>query len=146
MIDNVKASVAPVAGELLLGQSFLTRFSSWSINNVKHSLVLTPSPPAQASGTEPAAQTSSTPPQTRRHRRDKLLLGPLLIYLFGDFRIHTLMLFCSRHTMLSRRDRKSQSLTIARYGQPQGGAYKTPITSGVQRYTAIIAGGLMHIS
>jgi hypothetical protein len=51
-----------------------------------------------------------------------------------------------RHTMLSRRDRKSQSLTIARYGQPQGGAYKTLITFGVQQYTAIIAGGLMHIS
>jgi hypothetical protein len=33
-------------------------------------------------------------------------------------------------------------LTIARYGRPQGGGHKTPTTSGVQRYTAIIAGGL----
>jgi clan AA aspartic protease (TIGR02281 family) len=73
-IENVKASVVPADGELLLGQSFLTRFKSWSIDNVKHLLVLTPSPardvplvvpPAQTSGTEPAAQTSSTPPQTQ---------------------------------------------------------------------------------
>jgi len=34
-IANVKASIAPVAGELLLGQSFLSRFKSWSIDNAK---------------------------------------------------------------------------------------------------------------
>jgi predicted aspartyl protease len=41
-IENVKASIAPVAGELLLGQSFLNRFRSWSIDNAKQALVLTP--------------------------------------------------------------------------------------------------------
>jgi predicted aspartyl protease len=41
-IGNVKGSIAPVAGELLLGQSFLSRFKSWSIDNAKQALVLTP--------------------------------------------------------------------------------------------------------
>jgi predicted aspartyl protease len=41
-IGNVKASIAPVTGELLLGQSFLSRFRSWSIDNAKQALVLTP--------------------------------------------------------------------------------------------------------
>jgi len=40
-IGNVKASVAPAAGELLLGQSFLSRFKSWSIDNERQALVLT---------------------------------------------------------------------------------------------------------
>jgi predicted aspartyl protease len=40
-ITNVKASVAPAAGELLLGQSFLSRFKSWSIDNARQALVLT---------------------------------------------------------------------------------------------------------
>ncbi len=34
-IENVTGSVAPVAGHLLLGQSFLSRFKSWSIDNEK---------------------------------------------------------------------------------------------------------------
>jgi hypothetical protein len=40
-IGNVKARVAPVAGDLLLGQSFLSRFKSWSIDNARQALVLT---------------------------------------------------------------------------------------------------------
>jgi predicted aspartyl protease len=39
-IENVIGSIAPVRGSLLLGQSFLGRFSSWSIDNAKQSLVL----------------------------------------------------------------------------------------------------------
>jgi clan AA aspartic protease (TIGR02281 family) len=39
-IENVVASVSPVNGTLLLGQSFLGRFKSWSIDNTKHALVL----------------------------------------------------------------------------------------------------------
>jgi predicted aspartyl protease len=39
-IANVIGSIAPVQGALLLGQSFLSRFKSWSINNAKHILVL----------------------------------------------------------------------------------------------------------
>jgi predicted aspartyl protease len=42
VIENVTGSIAPVAGELLLGQSFLTRFKAWSIDNAKQALVLTP--------------------------------------------------------------------------------------------------------
>jgi predicted aspartyl protease len=37
---NVRASVAPVAGTPLLGQSFLGRFRSWSIDNRRRVLVL----------------------------------------------------------------------------------------------------------
>ena len=40
-IENVKARFAPIAGQLLLGQSFLSRFKSWSIDNTKQALVLT---------------------------------------------------------------------------------------------------------
>jgi predicted aspartyl protease len=41
VIENVKGSVAPVAGELLLGQSFLSRFKTRSVDNAKQALVLT---------------------------------------------------------------------------------------------------------
>ena len=40
LIGNVRGSVAPAAGSLLLGQSFLQRFKSWSMDNNKHVLVL----------------------------------------------------------------------------------------------------------
>jgi predicted aspartyl protease/peptidoglycan hydrolase-like protein with peptidoglycan-binding domain len=40
VIQNVKAGVAPVKGSLLLGQSFLSRFKSWSLDNGKQVLVL----------------------------------------------------------------------------------------------------------
>jgi clan AA aspartic protease (TIGR02281 family) len=40
VIENVSGSIAPVRGTLLLGQSFLSRFKSWSIDNTKHALVL----------------------------------------------------------------------------------------------------------
>jgi predicted aspartyl protease len=39
-VENVTAAIAPVQGSLLLGQSFLNRFSSWSIDNTKHVLIL----------------------------------------------------------------------------------------------------------
>jgi clan AA aspartic protease (TIGR02281 family) len=42
VIDNVKGGVAPQEGSLLLGQSFLERFKSWSIDNTKHVLILEP--------------------------------------------------------------------------------------------------------
>jgi clan AA aspartic protease (TIGR02281 family) len=44
VVPNVTASVAPVRGTLLLGQSFLRRFTSWSINNEKHVLLLQGNP------------------------------------------------------------------------------------------------------
>lgn len=40
VIENVLGSVASVKGSLLLGQSFLSRFSSWSMDNSQHALVL----------------------------------------------------------------------------------------------------------
>jgi TPR repeat protein len=40
IVENVTGSVAPMAGGLLLGQSFLSHFSSWSIDNAKHALIL----------------------------------------------------------------------------------------------------------
>ena len=39
-VPNVTGSVAPVNGALLLGQSFLSRFSSWSISNQQRTLIL----------------------------------------------------------------------------------------------------------
>jgi hypothetical protein len=42
IIENVRGSVAPTQGSLLLGQSFLERFKSWSIDNTKHELLLEP--------------------------------------------------------------------------------------------------------
>jgi hypothetical protein len=39
-IENVAASVARVNAEILLGQSFLRKLKSWSVNNEQHILVL----------------------------------------------------------------------------------------------------------
>jgi predicted aspartyl protease len=39
-IENVVASIASVKGEILLGQSFLSKFKSWSVDNEQHTLVL----------------------------------------------------------------------------------------------------------
>jgi clan AA aspartic protease (TIGR02281 family) len=40
VVDNVRASIAPATANLLLGQSFLQHFKSWSIDNARHALVL----------------------------------------------------------------------------------------------------------
>jgi predicted aspartyl protease len=39
-LENVIATIVPAKAEILLGQSFLSRFSSWSIDNEKHALIL----------------------------------------------------------------------------------------------------------
>jgi hypothetical protein len=39
-VENVVASVASVSGEILLGQSFLGKFKSWSVDNGQHTLIL----------------------------------------------------------------------------------------------------------
>jgi hypothetical protein len=39
-LENVVGGIAPVAGSLLLGQSFLSRFKSWAIDNQKRALIL----------------------------------------------------------------------------------------------------------
>jgi hypothetical protein len=40
VLENVSGSIAPAKGSLLLGQSFLSRFKSWSVDNVREVLVL----------------------------------------------------------------------------------------------------------
>jgi len=40
-LANVVASIGPPASELLLGQSFLSRFNSWTLDNGRHALILT---------------------------------------------------------------------------------------------------------
>jgi predicted aspartyl protease len=40
VLEGVDGSIAPVQGALLLGQSFLSRFKSWSIDNSLHALML----------------------------------------------------------------------------------------------------------
>jgi len=37
---NVVASIGPAKSELLLGQSFLSRFGVWAIDNTRHVLIL----------------------------------------------------------------------------------------------------------
>ncbi len=39
-VENVEALIVDIKGQMLLGQSFLKRFKSWSIDNTTHELVL----------------------------------------------------------------------------------------------------------
>jgi clan AA aspartic protease (TIGR02281 family) len=54
-LRDVIASVMPSAGSLLLGQSFLSRLKSWSIDNERHELLITPSASSQPSLIVPRA-------------------------------------------------------------------------------------------
>jgi predicted aspartyl protease len=58
-LRDVVASVVPEGGELLLGQSFLSRLSSWSIDNDRHTLALNGSAKAAATPTTEAAAAVS---------------------------------------------------------------------------------------
>jgi predicted aspartyl protease len=40
IVENVRGSVTPSRGSLLLGQSFLERFKAWAFDNSKHVLLL----------------------------------------------------------------------------------------------------------
>jgi predicted aspartyl protease len=40
VLENVNGSVASGHGSLLLGQTFLSRFKSWSVDNTKHALLI----------------------------------------------------------------------------------------------------------
>jgi predicted aspartyl protease len=44
VVENVTGGIAPVRGSLLLGQSFLSRFQYWSIDNQREVLVLEDAP------------------------------------------------------------------------------------------------------
>jgi predicted aspartyl protease len=40
VVENVRANIASPKAMLLLGQSFLQHFKSWSIDNAKHALII----------------------------------------------------------------------------------------------------------
>src|ERR1700691_641151 len=54
-LRDIIASVMPSTGSLLLGQSFLSRLKSWSIDNEEHVLLITPSANSQSSLIVPRA-------------------------------------------------------------------------------------------
>ena len=58
-LENVTGGIAPVEGQLLLGQSFLSRFKSWSIDNQRQVLIL--GSPQAFDVTAPAATPSYIP-------------------------------------------------------------------------------------
>lgn len=60
VIENVSVSVGSNDGSLLLGQSFLSRFSSWSIDNRKQALVLGDEQDAQPDTQQPTLSASAT--------------------------------------------------------------------------------------
>ncbi len=79
-LENVVGSIAPVKGSLLLGQSFLGRFNSWSIDNHLQALLLRSSSSA-ANTTALSAQSLATAPSTiagSQSRFPHALLGKLL--------------------------------------------------------------------
>jgi predicted aspartyl protease len=61
VLKNIAAHVTPVQGSPLLGQSFLSRLSAWSIDNKQHTLIVMgdPGEPAAPTPTQPVA----APPQ-----------------------------------------------------------------------------------
>ena len=61
VVKNVTASVAPIQGKLLLGQSFLSRLPAWTIDNKKHALVIMSDP--GGSGSPPAPERAVATPQ-----------------------------------------------------------------------------------
>jgi hypothetical protein len=54
IVENVVASIASVKGNILLGQSFLGRFKSWSVDNEKHILILKQGTDVSVKSGEPA--------------------------------------------------------------------------------------------
>ena len=66
LVEGVTGSVAPAAGVPLLGQSFLTRFKSWSIDNAKSALVFEPQDGEAIIQTPPTVQIA--PSMKRRFR------------------------------------------------------------------------------
>jgi clan AA aspartic protease (TIGR02281 family) len=58
-LRNVTASVVPQAGPLLLGQSFLERLQSWSIDNRSRALLINESPVSAARNSAPGSKTAA---------------------------------------------------------------------------------------
>ena len=68
VVHDVQASVTDAKGSLLLGQTFLARLSTWSIDNARHVLVLGPErpggpPPLNIASAAPARRSSKQPDQ-----------------------------------------------------------------------------------
>ena len=60
LLENVPAITSPQSGSLLLGQSFLSRFDYWSIDNSRHLLLL-----------KPNGNDVGPPGQSRSHFKDR---------------------------------------------------------------------------
>lgn len=58
-VSNVAALVAPVAGDLLLGQSFLERFNRWTLDNQRAALILEPRDSSSAAQAEAESVSES---------------------------------------------------------------------------------------
>jgi hypothetical protein len=72
-LHDVEASVSDVKGALLLGQTFLGRLSSWSVDNQRHVLILGPEIPGSAT-----ALALTRPRRSHRpsHDDDQASAGP----------------------------------------------------------------------
>jgi clan AA aspartic protease (TIGR02281 family) len=91
-LRDVTASVAPAEGSLLLGQSFLSRIKSWSIDNERHLLVfneparfgaeLKPTPPTITPERPGATRTRSTSTTVVDH--DTMLKAVAFVLANGD--------------------------------------------------------------
>jgi WD40 repeat protein len=60
-IQNVIGSTAGIEGSLLLGQSFLSRFGSWSIDNSRQVLLLNPTAPAHSQENDAPIKSGAQP-------------------------------------------------------------------------------------
>jgi len=84
-IRNVIGSVIPGEGDLLLGQSFLSKLKSWSIDNQRHMLLMNESPenerPVPAKS---AAHTTASPTDEPVQPGDNFFRNTLAYLLMGD--------------------------------------------------------------
>jgi clan AA aspartic protease (TIGR02281 family) len=73
VVHDVQASVTDAKGSLLLGQTFLARLSTWSIDNARHVLVLGPERPG---GPPPLNIASAAPPRRSAKPRNQAGQAP----------------------------------------------------------------------
>jgi clan AA aspartic protease (TIGR02281 family) len=73
VVDNVRGNIASVKGSLLLGQTFLERFKSWSVDNTRHVLLLEPLPDAIH---DSGGGKSSPIPRKIHHLTTRIQLSP----------------------------------------------------------------------
>jgi clan AA aspartic protease (TIGR02281 family) len=83
VISNVIANVAPVKGDPLLGQSFLSKLPAWTIDNERHALVLNDMPgaigvPERAALPPPQLMPSPAAPAAPAGSNSGLSVGELV--------------------------------------------------------------------